>query len=308
MDTVTLKLTKEQAGNIDLLAKIPASLSHISQHDFGNGLIVSGKLSNMKVTASERGVKIENSLTKYYLGDNLQVMRRSDIERAIEKISDELHLPVKDAIATRFDFAKNIPLRQGIENYLNYFGEISRYQRYPSKRGINYKIAGRELAIYDKIAELKHNRETVPEIYEGKNIMRIEKRYLNKVASYFNMPVITGSHLFNEAFYIRVLNDWHNDYSRIDKLNNTVIDMSTVTTKRQLYSMGVLALVQMQGGEIAAIKQVQERLSKGELTKKQALDLRNAIKDSSRERLETKDNELLKELESKVKEAIAYYR
>ncbi len=308
MDTITLKLTKEQAGNIDILAEIPANLSHISQHDFGNGLIISGRLNNMKVTASERGVKIENSLTKYYLGDNIQVMRRSDIERAIEKLSDELHLPVKEGIVTRFDFAKNIPLIQDVENYLKYLGDISRYQRYPSKRGLNYKIAGRELAIYDKIAEMKFNREIVPGIYEGKNIMRIEKRYLNKVASYFNMPVITGSDLYNEAFYMQVLDDWHNDYSRIDKLNNTVIDMSTVTTKRQLYNMGVLALVQMQGGEIAAIKQVQERQSKGELTKKQALDLRNAIKASSKERIKAKENELLNELEKKVKEAIIYYR
>lgn len=309
MDTVTLKLTKEQAGNIDLLDTIPASLSNISQHFYeSGGLMIAGRLGNLNVKVTDRGIKIENSLNKYYLHDNIKMMRRSDIERAIEKISDELHLPISKAEVTRLDFARNISLKQDIINYLNYLGGNNRYQRYPSKRGINYKIQGREIAIYDKLAEMKHHRESIHPIYANSNIMRIEKRYLNKVASYFNMPIIRACDLHNEQFYMAVVNDWLKEYSSIDKLNNTIIDMSAVTTKRELYSMGVLALVQMLGGELSAIKQVQERQSKGELTKKQALDLKKAIKESSKLSLVKKDNELIIELDEKVKESVQYYR
>lgn len=308
MDTVTLKLTKEQAGNIDLLERIPAMLSNVSQHCYSNGVVIAGELRNMRVTVNENGVKIKNSLTKYFINSNIHNLSRKHTEEAIECLSDELSLPVKEASVIGLDYAKNIFLKQDVTSYLQYLGEISRYNRYQSKRGINYKIAERELAIYDKVAEMKSHREQVPPMFEGRNVMRIEKRYRSKLASYFNMPVVTGADLYEEHFYIGVLKDWLSDYNRIGKLNNTLVDMSGVTTKKELYSMGVLALVQMQGGEQAAIKQVQERQRNGELTKKQALDLRTAIKQSSGLVIASKDNELIRELDEKVKEAVCYYR
>ena len=308
MDTVILKLTNEQAGNVDLLAEVPAWLSCISEHKYENGLQVCGKLGHMKVSVTERGVKIENSLSKYYVGSNIHDMRRGDIKKAIEKLSDELHLPMGMSIVKRFDFAKNITLSQEVENYLPYLGEMSRYFRYPSKRGINYRIAQRELAIYDKVAEMKAKREFVPPLYLGRNVMRIEKRYKLSTAKYFNRAEIKACDLYNEAFYMQVLDDWHNDYNRINKLSNTLIDMSTITTTKELKTLGVLALVQIQGGELAALTQLQERQRRGELTKKQAYDLKNAIRASSKLRIASKDNELIKELDEKVKEAVNYYR
>ena len=308
MDTVTLKLTKEQAGSIDLLEQIPARLSNVSEHNYTNGLVIAGELGNMRVTVNENGIKIKNSLTKYFIDSNIHNLNRKHIEEAIQYLSDELCLPVQKATVTGLDYAKNIFLKNDVTHYLPYLGDISRYNRYQSKRGINYKIANRELAIYDKIAEMKSHREHVPPIFEGRNVMRIEKRYRNKLASYFNMPVVTAANLYEEGFYMQVLKDWLNDYNRIGKLNNTLIDMSGITTKKELYSMGVLALVQLQGGEVAAIKQVAERQSKGELTKKQALDLRTAIKSSSRGSILSKDNELIKELDEKVREAVCYFR
>ena len=308
MDTITLRLKKEQAGDIDFLAEIPTTLQSISEHNYGNGLVICGRLSNMRITVTENNVKIENSLCKYYLGNNLQEMRRSDIERAIQKLSDELHLPVGNASVLRFDFAKNISLSAEVSSYLNYLGNIGRYMRYPSKRGINYRIADKEIAIYDKIAQLKHSREFVPPFYQGKNIMRIEKRHLVNTAKHFNRSVITASNLFDEVFYIEAQKDWERDYNSISKLQNSIIDMSGITTKKQLYILGVRALIEQQGGETAALLQIQERQKKGELTKKQALDLRNAYKESNEYSVVTKDNELIAELNQKVKDSLRYYR
>jgi hypothetical protein len=307
MDTVILKLTNGQAGNVDLLAEVPARLSGISEHNYENGFQVCGSLGNMKVRVTESDVTVKNSLTKYYIGNNIQDMGRVDIKKAIEKLSDELHLSFDISIAKRFDYAKNITLSQEIENYLPYLGEMSRYNRYPSKRGINYRIAQRELAIYNKIAEMKYHRDPVPPLFIGKNVMRIEKRYLLNVGKYFNRAEIKASDLYNEVFYTQVVEDWHNDYNRINKLSNKLIDMSTITTKRQLYSLGVQALVKMQGGEIRAIKNVQERFSRGELNKKQAYDLRAAIKESRNLNMNRHENELIKELDGKVKEAVNNY-
>ncbi len=308
MDTITLRLNKEQAGDIDFLAEIPTNLQSISEHKYESGLVIRGRLGNMLVSVTESSVKITNSLIKYYLGNNLQELRRSDIQRAITQLSDELHIPANKAEVLRFDYAKNITLSDEVTSYLSYLGNIGRYVRYQSKRGINYKMAAKEIAIYDKIAELKNKREFIPPLYQGKNIMRIEKRHLVNIKKYFNRSIITASTLYDEAFYLEVLKDWERDYFSIGKLHNSVLDMSGITTKKQLYLLGVRALLEQQGGEAAALLQLKERQKKGELTKKQVTDLKDAYIESNKYSILTKNNELVTELDEKVKEAIKYYR
>jgi len=108
MDTICIKLKREKVPNIDLLAEVPSYLSDTSQHSFENGMVVAGKLGNLKVIVNERQIKIENSLCKWYLNDNLKVMARSDIKQAFEKMSDLLHLRIFD----------NQTLSRAIEKYL----------------------------------------------------------------------------------------------------------------------------------------------------------------------------------------------
>ncbi len=308
MDSITLNLNKEDAGNIDLLAEIPLYLTNISEHNYGTGLIVGGRLGNLKVSVNESRVKIENSLTKYYLGNNLQMMRRCDIKSAIQKISDEIHLPVNKASVRSFDFAKNIILEHNVPLYFNYLGNNTKYARYQSKAGLNYKLNGKEVSIYDKIAELKHSREPVPELYNGKNVMRIESRYLQRIAKHFNRSIITASTLHNEAFYMAVNIDWYKDYCRINKLKKFKIDMSMIFTKKQYYETAALTFINEQGGELAALQNINERYKKGELTKKQAHDLRELVKECCKLKLQTCHSVLIIELDKKVKEAVRYYR
>ena len=308
MDTITLKYSQEQAGNISLLDTIPNYLTNPSIHHYDSGIYVSGNLSNLKVTVGAKGMKVNNSLTKYYLKDNIKEMRRSDTERAFEMLSDDLHLPLAEATVTSLHFAKNIIVKHDVNSYFPFLGGLSRYQRYISEHGINYKINSSEFATYDKIKELKHKREFIPPMYQNQNIMRLEQRYHKRFAERFNRPIITGKELYEEGLYMEILKDWYRTYKRIEKLQKSIIDMSQVTTKRELYLKGILALVTLQGGELTAIEQVNERYRKGELTKKQAHDLRQTYKESRKANLATIENELIVELDKKIKDSLAYYR
>lgn len=49
-------------------------------------------------------------------------------------------------------------------------------------------------------------------------------------------------------------------------------------SKKELYKMGVLSLVERAGGETEILEQIKERQKLGQLTSKQAHDLRQAIK------------------------------
>lgn len=80
-------------------------------------------------------------------------------------------------------------------------------------------------------------------------------------------------------------------------------------SKQQLYKMGVLSLIEQAGGQLQMIEQINEAQKRGELSKKQAFDLRKAINDACKinDGL-TVPNEAIQELDKKVNEAVKFYR
>ncbi len=309
MDTISLTLRKEQLPNIDLLAEIPLYLTSISSEGLSYGKsTVNGKLGSFDVTINEDRIKIRNaSLTKYYLGNSLSMMGRGAIKQAIEKMSDVLHLPIEKAEVQKFDFAKNIMLNNDVSLYLKYLGNYSHFKRLEQPNGINYKQVSKEFVIYDKIRETKHHREPLPQMYKDRFMMRLESRYSNNLCKQFNLLSITASLLYDESFYMLVNDNWYKDYKNIDKIKNYKIDMEQVTTKEQLKLLGVLSLVQMEGGKSQALQNLKERYLQGKLTKKQHYDLKALIEQSSTMKLQTVESDLILELNQKVKEAVKYY-
>ena len=73
--------------------------------------------------------------------------------------------------------------------------------------------------------------------------------------------------------------------------------------------MGVLSLIEQAGGQLQMIEQINEAQKRGELSKKQAFDLRKAINDACKinDGL-TVPNEAIQELDKKVNEAVKFYR
>lgn len=55
-------------------------------------------------------------------------------------------------------------------------------------------------------------------------------------------------------------------------------------TKQQLYKMGVLSLIEQAGGQLQMIEQISEAQKRGELSKKQAFDLKKAINEACKAR------------------------
>lgn len=310
MDTISIRLGIEQAGNNDLLACIPAYLQDVSEHIFEGGKVaITGKLKNLKVSVTDNAVTVKDgSLTKWYLGDNLKMLSRGDIEKAFTKMSDTLHLPMNKADVKRLDFGKNLMLTHNVNAYLPYLGSNGRYTRLEQKTALNYKITGRELCVYDKIAEMKSRGDVPPPLYDGRHVFRYEKRYLQGIAKYFDRASVTVKTLYDEPFYMCLVNDWYKDYQSIQKQKIFKIDMSMITTKEQMKMLGVLALVEQQGGKMAAFENIRERQTKRELTKKQAHDLKELINQSLNLKLQTKESDLIIELNNKMEEAVKYFR
>mgnify|MGYP000480953855 CR=1 FL=1 len=120
---------------------------------------------------------------------------------------------------------------------------------------------------------------------------------------------VTGAKLYDEAFYIDILNRWKDTYKAIQKINDVSLNFQAMKSKQQLYKMGVLSLIEQAGGQLQMIEQINEAQKRGELSKKQAFDLRKAINDACKinDGL-TVPNEAIQELDKKVNEAVKFYR
>ena len=175
--------------------------------------------------------------------------------------------------------------------------------------GVYYSQTGGRLCFYDKNREQKSRREPIPELYEGRNVLRYEQRYTKRIASQFKVSEVTGAMLYDEAFYIGLLNRWEGAYMAIPKINDVSLNFQAMKNTRQLYKMGVLSLIEQVGGQLQMIEQINEAQKRGELSKKQAFDLRKTINEACRIKDDlTVPNEAIKELDKKVSEAVKYYR
>lgn len=112
-----------------------------------------------------------------------------------------------------------------------------------------------------------------------------------------------------ERFYICLLDRWRDTYHAIRKVNDITLNFQMMRSKQQLYKMGVAAIAERMGGELAMLAHIDEAQRRGDLTRKQAYDLRQAVRDAcSAGGGVTVPVEAVEELNKKIDEAIRYYR
>jgi len=312
-DTLNLYLSASDVGDIPLMERTASYLEHpkgILDPETGAIVCYCGALGNLKVSVSNTGVSIKDgSLCKWFLGDNLQTMSRGDTQKAIEKLSDTLHLPVGKAKVTRLDVAQNIMVRYPVDVYLHHLGDLKSSTRLVEPNGIYYSQRLGRLCFYDKIREQKNHKEPIPELYKHGHCLRYEQRYKSRLPNQLTGVEIKASMLYDEAFYIMLLQRWRDTYFQIQKINDTQINISAMKTKQQLYKMGVLSLIERAGGVAQILQQITEAQATGEITKKQAFDLRTAINEATKcDGNITIESDAIKELDAKVKDAIKYFR
>ena len=82
-----------------------------------------------------------------------------------------------------------------------------------------------------------------------------------------------------------------------------------MTGKKDLYRMGILALIEVAGGINAFNEQLNEAQKSGVMNRKQAYDLRKAVQQAYDPNGSlTVKSDVISELDKKIDETIAYYR
>lgn len=310
-DTIHFKLTTADAPNIDFMAEVPCYLDEVAEHNFSGRVVVSGALGNLKVTINPYQIQIRNSLPKWFFGDNFSILSRSDTKKAIERLSDSLHLPIKEAVVTRLDVAQNLVMRLPSIEYFNAMGELKCYTRVPMVEvgTLYYNRPNMQLYFYDKNREAKAHREPIPNLYQGRSVLRYELRCKQRLGRIFNVAEVNAAMLYDECFYMRVCKLWRDAYLQISKVNKENINFEAMTTKQELYKMGVLVMIEKCGGQVAFLNELSRARERGQLSAKQAYDLRQAVNGACALKAGlTIPNEAALELDKKVKEAVRFYR
>jgi len=302
-DNIDLTVTKEHCPDTNFIDEIPQYLTSVINQgvsDFGEYII--GYLDKAKIKISENRVKFyDSSICKYYLGDNFKTLSKGDTKRAIEKLSDSLHLPFDLANVTRIDFAQNLIMKYNEKVYYPYLGEAQYYNRLEQNNGLYYNNQKRQLLFYGKEYEQKVKKQPIPELYQNQNVLRFEMRFIKQLRKQFNKPEIIASLLYDETFYFNLVKRWRNEYLAIQKINSKLIGMKPTGSKKEFVeNLALFSILEL--GQSQVLHKVKEWQEQGLISKKQAYDLRIATMQLSKTKVDEKGNELIIELDKKIKE------
>ena len=107
-DTVVLKLLKEDIGDKYDWRSVFNKIDQTSEYKQVEG--GSGHINGLRVSVTEKHVRVTGSLSKYFRGTNLDSLTLSQVEKAIKQLGKELGVPMIEADVERVDMAENFEM------------------------------------------------------------------------------------------------------------------------------------------------------------------------------------------------------
>lgn len=307
-DTLNFWLPNERAGVKNLLSHNLNILDRQKVSRNEKGEFLKGYLGNYSVFINDYGLSMYGSLPKWYLGDNIQDLSRGDTKRAIEKLSDTLLLPIKDSIVKRIDFGVGLVMNEEPNAYYPLLGQLRHFTRLEQPKTIYYKNPNKELIFYNKIAECKNKRVVIPTFLHNCNLLRYEMRLCKNIPNQMNMSEVLMSNLYEETFYMKIINNWEQHFKQIFKIRKSSFKTKDMIKPNDI--MDELTLIGIQTlGYDSVLKMVEEAKRKGLFEHPKYVSRAKAmIKDLMSKDGLTEPNELMIELEKKIDNVLTNYR
>lgn len=272
-------------------------------------IISTGKLRNLRVKINGDKVSVIGSLPKFYLGNNLQSLTRNETKNAIEKVSDLLQLPLEESKIFRLDIGASFQVNETLQNYYSCLGNLARFKKseISNSQTLLYRTTTKALSFYDKTEEMKRSKQEIPDIYNGKNILRYELQLKKRIATSLKLPEVRAKQLYEENFFRKGIDFWKDIYFSIQRINEinfhkeALIMINAKTLKNQLALIGLKAI-----GEKELLKIIES--NKDQIKHRQQVSrMKELVKSLSQEPELTKQNESIKELDTKILETAEYY-
>lgn len=271
-----------------------------------------GSLEGLKVTIYTGGISIIGSLAKFLYPNNVYPLNRHSTAQAIEKLSDSLHLSVEAATVSGLEFGQAFVMKYPVESYLSKLGNMPKLLRYHFDVGtLYYKPRGKQqpkvFAFYDKKADAMAKGMALPVGFKDANLLKYEMRLNGRLPQQMGVPEVTASTLSESGFYRQMVKRYQDSYFSISKQNQIKTDvMSEIKTVSDAFDVLVARLInQSDQTQIAAFleelkeaKVFEDRINYTRLRKKiQAVAAKAGV---------TVSDDLVKELDDEIKNAVAY--
>lgn len=313
-DTINFWINRVEAGNgFETSTHYLTNSKETVNRDTGE-IWSTGSLDNLKVTVSMAGVSIKGSLAKFYLPDNTYTLNRNQVKDAINKLSDTLHLNLMQANVTRLDVSTNFIMQNEVGCYFDVLGMCTYFNRVQATNNtLYYHNVGKEqkkaMVFYNKARETASRKHEVPEVYKGANLLRYESRWNTRLPQQLKEAEVKGCTLYDRQFYGKIISLWADGYFKIDKKKNIKLDvMENIKTVSDAADfICAVALQKLPPDEVQAImEELRDRNVFAD--RKYYTRLRDKIKDITGKAAISETNDLVKELDSEVKQILAYKR
>lgn len=307
LDTVNLWLPQSQSSSA-----ICNNLERVKEHTSTTTAEVSfsGYVDNYQVSVFDSGISLKGSLAKYYLQDNFHTLTKKATEQAIESLSDKLSLKISEFEVKRVDIAENFIMKHQHHNaYYDLLGTCQHLKRLEQPKSIYYSNTNKQLIFYNKVAEGRHRGLKLPKVWDNKQVLRYEFRFMKKPHLQLNMETLIAQDLYDEAVYMKMVDRWLYHYQQVNKIRKQSfakeIMNKSILFEKQLILLGLQSL----GGEQEVLDMIDRGKSEGKLSNRmQVSRLKTKIKKLGKDKVLTEDSELIVELDEKVKQAIQFYR
>lgn len=306
LDTVNLWLPQSQASTaiMNRLERAEEIISPITGE-----VKIRGYLGNYQVSSFSHGISLKGSLAKYHLGDNFQTLGRKSAQEAIERLSDNLGIDVKEAKVQRVDLAENLIMKHQHRAYYGLLGNCPRYKRLEQPDSIYYRQGNNQSIFYNKVAEGKHRGLALPKVWDNKQVLRYEYRFMKKPHEQLDMPVLTAQSLYDEKVYMKMFDAWYKHYQSINKIRLQGFTKDIMNDSKLLERQLMLKGLEAYGGERVFLKLIDRASNEGKFNNRmQAGRLRKKILTISNDDILTEESELMTELNEKVKQVKQFYR
>ena len=213
VDTVTIHVVG--AASLDLAEQLEA-----------DGAVRGGRvgrregdrLLGLRCRLTGHDVFLTGSLSRLVHGTNVRAVSPEDVAYALSLIADALGLSLPVVYGSRvyrLDIAANLVVPRPPADHLPALVDVPRAarQRY-SPTSLAFVNRTREVAVYDKLAEIVEKGGVVPSELAGRHVLRYELRLKRDVKGAFGRP-ITAADLTRPSFHSEMARVWANRYETV---------------------------------------------------------------------------------------------
>ena len=287
------------------------------QTDIRTGEVnVFGSLEGLKVCMYVGGYSIIGSLAKYMYQSNIYPLDRHTTAQAIEKLSDSLHLDLKEADVTGVEFGTQFLMKKPPQVYINKLGDMPRRKRllcaestlYYTGTGSQQRQRQKQvLCFYDKKADAAAKGLIMPQGFERSNLLRYELRLNGRIPHQTGRHTVTASTLSDREFYRQLVTMWEDNYFSISKLNGVKQNvMNEIKSVKDAKDVLFARLLSQSGKDV--ITDYLEELKQNNVFKdsKYYTRTKNALLEIGNNQKMAVSDEDIKELDNEVKNVGAY--